>query len=165
MLGAHPAYGPSEVFILPRGSGGRTPTITQTDLHIGYDHLLTERERIGVFVDLINLFNQREITNVDDNYTYSPVKALVDDAQPRRNSKWKPSMGVRWSPTATTVRAPPTKPPYIFGWVLDSPSDRPCLLSPLGTIKTARSRCDIAIRVLVSTIPMLALLRQTKQAT
>ena len=44
VLGAHPAYGPSEVFILPRGSGGRTPTITQTDLHIGYDHLLTERE-------------------------------------------------------------------------------------------------------------------------
>ncbi len=84
VLGAHPAYGPSEVFILPRGSGGRTPTVTQTDLHIGYDHLLTEKERLGVFVDLVNLFNQREITNVDDNYTYSPVKALVDESAQKK---------------------------------------------------------------------------------
>lgn len=79
VLGAHSAYGPGELFILPRGSGGRTPTVTQTDLHVGYEHMLTDKERLGVFVDVINLFNQREVINVDDNYTYSAVKPLVDD--------------------------------------------------------------------------------------
>lgn len=53
--------------------------VTQTDLHVGYEHMLTDKERLGVFVDVINLFNQREVINVDDNYTYSAVKPLVDD--------------------------------------------------------------------------------------
>lgn len=80
VLGAHPAYGPGEQFILPRGSGGRTPMVTQTDLHVGYEHNLTDKERLGVFVDVINLFNQREVINVDDNYTYAAVKPLEDEA-------------------------------------------------------------------------------------
>jgi hypothetical protein len=80
VLGAHPSYGPGELFILPRGSGGRTPMVTQTDLHVGYEHMVTDKERLGVFVDVINLFNQREVINVDDNYTYAAVKPLEDDA-------------------------------------------------------------------------------------
>jgi len=76
VLGQHPVYGPSYVFILARGAGGRTPIVTQFDLHVGYDQPLGKRVELSVFVDVINLFNQREVTNVDDDYTYSLVDPI-----------------------------------------------------------------------------------------
>lgn len=78
VLGAHAIYGGGEVFILPRGSGGRTPTVTQLDLHVGYEHEVAEKQTLGVFLDVINLLNQREVLNVEDIYTASPVEPLVD---------------------------------------------------------------------------------------
>src|SRR5262249_6388160 len=71
VLGQHPVYGARQTFILPSGSGGRTPMITQMDLHLGYEHQLTKVLRLSVYGDVINLFNQREVTNVDDEYTFS----------------------------------------------------------------------------------------------
>lgn len=76
VLGTHASAGAGEVFILPRGSGGRTPTVTQFDLHLGYDHLITKSERLGVSFDVVNLFNQREVINVDDIYTPSTVGGI-----------------------------------------------------------------------------------------
>ena len=76
VLGTHPIYGNSYIFILPRGAGGRTPMITQFDAHVGYDQPLPKNLRLSVFVDVINLFNQREIASVDDDYTYSLVAPI-----------------------------------------------------------------------------------------
>ncbi len=76
VLGAHPIYGSGNIFLLPRGSGGRTPTITQFDAHIGYDQPLPKSLSLSVFVDVINLFNQREVASVDDDYTYSLVAPI-----------------------------------------------------------------------------------------
>ena len=78
VLGAHPTYGPREVYILPRGSGGRTPAITQFDLHIGYEQKLSRLVSLSVFGDIVNLFNQREIINVDDEYTTDFVGPIVN---------------------------------------------------------------------------------------
>ena len=78
VLGAHPVYGPSYVFILPRGSGGRTPTVTQFDLHLGFEQPLGKRAQLSLFTDVINLLNQREVTNVDDDYTYSSVVPIAN---------------------------------------------------------------------------------------
>ena len=78
VLGAHPYYGIHEVFILPRGSGGRTPPVTQFDLHIGYEHKLTRLLTLNLFADVINLFNQRTPTSVDDDYTYDSVSPIAD---------------------------------------------------------------------------------------
>lgn len=78
VLGAHPFYGPNEVFILPRGSGGRTPTVTQFDLHVGFDHKFGRNIGLGLFADVINLFNQQAITNVDDTYTLSTVAVIAN---------------------------------------------------------------------------------------
>ncbi len=76
VLGRHPTYGRREVYLLPRGSGGRTPFITQFDLHIGYDHKLTKRVSLSLFADAVNLFNQQAVTNVDDEYTTSVVASV-----------------------------------------------------------------------------------------
>lgn len=73
VLGQHTVYGARETFILPSGSGGRTPMITQMDAHIGYDHQLTDQVKATLYFDVINLFNQQEVINVDDEYTFSFV--------------------------------------------------------------------------------------------
>jgi hypothetical protein len=78
VLGADAIYGPSYVFILPRGAGGRTPMVTQFDLHVGYDQPFSKRITLSVFVDVINLFNQQQVTNVDDDYTYSSVLPILN---------------------------------------------------------------------------------------
>ncbi len=78
VLGGHLYYGPSFVYILPRGSGGRTPTVSQFDLHIGYEYKFDPKVALSVFADVINLFNQRQVTNVDDDYTYDVVDPIVN---------------------------------------------------------------------------------------
>jgi hypothetical protein len=77
VLGAHPVYGFSQVFILPRGSGGRTPLVNQFDLHVSYEQKLGKRVTLAVYADVINLFNEQAVTNVDDDYTYSSVAPIV----------------------------------------------------------------------------------------
>ena len=76
VLGQHTVYGAREVFILPAGSGGRTPMVTQMDLHLGYDHQLSNQVKVSVFMDVLNLFNQQAVTNVDDEYTFSFVDPI-----------------------------------------------------------------------------------------
>jgi hypothetical protein len=76
VLGSHIAYGARETFILPAGSGGRTPTITQVDAHIGWDQQLAQDTKLSVFLDVINLLNEREVINVDDEYTFSNVDPI-----------------------------------------------------------------------------------------
>jgi hypothetical protein len=76
-LGAHAAYGLRQTLILPNGTAGRTPMITQLDLHIGYDYKLAKASSLSVYLDIVNLLNQQQITNVDDEYTSSLVSPIV----------------------------------------------------------------------------------------
>ena len=73
VLGRHPLYGRREVFILPRGSGGRTPFVTAFDLHVSYRRQLSRLFGFEAYADVFNLFNQTEITSVDQEYTASRV--------------------------------------------------------------------------------------------
>jgi hypothetical protein len=73
VLGRHPLYGRREVFILPRGSGGRTPFVTAFDLHVSYRRQLSRLFGFEAYADVFNLFNQGEITSVDQEYTASRV--------------------------------------------------------------------------------------------
>lgn len=77
VLGIDPTYGLAEVFILPRGSGGRSPTVVQLDLHLAYEIQLSVESRFSLSVDFLNLFNQQEATNVDDVYSFSPTSPIV----------------------------------------------------------------------------------------
>jgi hypothetical protein len=66
------------VFLLPRGSAGRTPTTTELNAKIAYSRQLAPRVRLEVFVDLFNIFNQQEATLTDDNYTYNLAPSIVN---------------------------------------------------------------------------------------
>jgi hypothetical protein len=76
VLGANTLYGVSETFILPRGSGGRTPTLTSFDLHVSYRRQLSRLFGFEAYADVFNLFDQQEVTAVDQAYTSSNVNPI-----------------------------------------------------------------------------------------
>jgi hypothetical protein len=75
-LGAHPLYGTSEGFILPRGSAGRTPFTTQFDLKGSFGYTISPPYAVRFSVDVFNLFNSQEVTNVDQNWTTDDVNPI-----------------------------------------------------------------------------------------
>ena len=69
-LGAAPR--PADlIMLLPRGSGGRTPTVTELNGRIAYRRQLSPKVNLETFIDLFNIFNQQAAVLTDDNYTYS----------------------------------------------------------------------------------------------
>jgi outer membrane receptor protein involved in Fe transport len=77
VLGSHAYYGQTEVFVLPRGAGGRTDFLTQADLRIGWDKKLGKDLELAVYLDLLNVYNSQIETSVDQNYTIDNVNPIV----------------------------------------------------------------------------------------
>ncbi len=72
-LGTAPFEGTDETFILPRGSAGRTPFVTQLDAHFSYRTKLSNALSVEAFIDIFNVFNQKTVLTVDPTYTYDQV--------------------------------------------------------------------------------------------
>ena len=66
------------VFLLPRGSGGRTPTTTELNGKIAYRRQLSPKVNLEAFMDLFNMLNQQSAVLTDDNYTYSWAGPIVN---------------------------------------------------------------------------------------
>jgi Carboxypeptidase regulatory-like domain/TonB-dependent Receptor Plug Domain len=66
------------VMLLPRGSAGRTPTVTELDGKIAYGRPLSAKMRLEGFIDLFNIFNQQTPILEDDNYTYDAAPPIVN---------------------------------------------------------------------------------------
>jgi len=66
------------VMLLPRGEGGRTPTVTQLDAKIGYARPLGPRMNLEAFIDLFNILNQQTTLQTDDNYTFQAAPPIVN---------------------------------------------------------------------------------------
>ncbi len=81
VVGSHYIYGPDFTFILPRGSGGRLPWVHAIDSHLGVSYKLTRDMVASVSLDVFNLFNFQDVTNVDQRYTAETVDALVDGGE------------------------------------------------------------------------------------
>jgi hypothetical protein len=65
------------VFLLPRGSAGRTPMVTQLDARLAYRQPLSKLATLELSVELFNLFNRRTPLRMDDNYTFDMAAAIV----------------------------------------------------------------------------------------
>jgi hypothetical protein len=76
-LGTAPFEGPGETFILPRGSAGRTPFVTQLDAHLAYRTKLSKTLSAEAFVDIFNVLNQQTALTVDPTYTYDQVMPMT----------------------------------------------------------------------------------------
>jgi outer membrane receptor protein involved in Fe transport len=71
--GAHPEYGQDEAFVLPRGSGGRTPWVNVIDSNVGLNYRVGRNQVVSVTLDVFNLFNFQTATKVDESYTFEEV--------------------------------------------------------------------------------------------
>ena len=76
-LGADTLYGQSEVFILPRGSGGRLPWLWQVNVRVATTYRLGGPYAATLSLDIFNLTNNRAATEVDENYTFDLVNPIV----------------------------------------------------------------------------------------
>lgn len=72
-LGSHVLYGADEVFVLPRGSGGRTPWVHTVDARAGFNYKFTKDNVLQVSVDIFNMFNFAAVTAVDETFTNTDV--------------------------------------------------------------------------------------------
>lgn len=76
VLGAHEVYGANEVFILPRGSGGRKPWTWALDLNLAASYDVTKYISGEFFVGLFNVTNNQQAIALDDTYTYDTVAPI-----------------------------------------------------------------------------------------
>ncbi len=68
LLGPSPAYGDGQAYLAPRGSGGRTPVVTNTDVHLAYSRSFGDRYRGQIILDVFNVMNQQKAVEVDQLY-------------------------------------------------------------------------------------------------
>ncbi|MBI5507919.1 MAG: TonB-dependent receptor [Deltaproteobacteria bacterium] len=73
VVGYDPIYGTDEAFLLPRGAGGRTPWTWAGDLHVGVRYMFDQTMGAELFVDLFNVTNNQQTTEVDSRYTADTV--------------------------------------------------------------------------------------------
>jgi hypothetical protein len=78
VLGAQETYGPSETFILPRGSSGRLPPFWDVDLRAGVEWVFHPPLKLNFRIDCFNVTDRQVKTSVDENYTYSPVYPIAN---------------------------------------------------------------------------------------
>jgi hypothetical protein len=107
-LGSHILYGADEVFVLPRGSGGRTPWVHTIDARAGFNYKFTKDNIIQVSVDLFNMFNFGAITAVDERFTAAEVAPVQVAAG--TNPQQAICIGGT-SPTCNSVLQAPDKTP------------------------------------------------------
>lgn len=81
-LGAHPRRSGSETFILPRGSAGRLPWVHDFDTHVGLSQKLARGYELSLSMDVFNLFNFQQYTNVDQTLTNTRVYAIEQGGKP-----------------------------------------------------------------------------------
>lgn len=69
--GPHPdaQYSDGEVYILPRGAGGRLPDYRRTDLGASWEIPLGGKRKIRVGIKIWNLFGENSVTAVEERYT------------------------------------------------------------------------------------------------
>ncbi len=81
-LGFHPLYSGSETFILPRGSAGRLPWVHNLDGHLGINRRLAGNYTLSLTLDVFNVFNFQQVTDVDQTFTTAEVKPIETNGKP-----------------------------------------------------------------------------------
>lgn len=67
-LGFHDGYGRYELFLIPRGTDGRTPATSKLDINLAYVMKLLQKHRLRVNFDITNLLNSQTATVIDQRF-------------------------------------------------------------------------------------------------
>ncbi|MBJ6760976.1 TonB-dependent receptor [Myxococcaceae bacterium JPH2] len=92
-MGAYPGYGQDETFILPRGTGGRTPWINSIDSNLGVNYRVSKDSVVSVTLDVFNLFNFQGVDSVDESYTFAEVLPVKGGSASDLPTKENPNGG------------------------------------------------------------------------
>jgi len=76
-LGSHVLYGPSEVYILPRGAAGRNDWVHRIDGHLGYSVKLNKDSALTVSMDIFNIFNFQAATARSQLFTSDDTSPII----------------------------------------------------------------------------------------
>ena len=119
--------------LLPRGSGGRTPTVTELNGKIAYRRALSPKVALEAFIDLFNMLNQQTVVMTDDNYTYSWAGPIVNGTP----SDLKYAKDISGAPITKN-------PNYGNAAALPAPVQRPLRLPPdvLASVQLEDGRPD-----------------------
>lgn len=82
-FGSHELYGADEVFVLPRGSGGRLPWVHTVDSRLAFSYKFTKDYVATISAELFNMFNFSAVTAVDETFTEQDVLPYVSDGSDR----------------------------------------------------------------------------------
>lgn len=83
--GSHLLYGSDEVFVLPRGSGGRLPWRHAINGKLGVSYRISKDNVVQLTADIFNMFNFQAVTSVDETLTLSDVLPFqTNDKDPQK---------------------------------------------------------------------------------
>jgi hypothetical protein len=93
-------YGDGTIFLLERGSQGRTPVLWNFDLHLDYRLPFTAKNsprQLSVVLDVLNLFNRHGVMEVDTDYIYEGMDGIDAWEDPSNldafgNPKYNPNL-------------------------------------------------------------------------
>lgn len=93
------------LFLVPRGSAGRSPVLTQANIRIG-----AEWQGFEITLDLFNLFNRRDATTIDEVYASGFVRPIdhgaLDDLVFLKNFDGTPALRRPSYASATSFQSP-----------------------------------------------------------
>ncbi len=83
--GAQALYGEGFAFLVPRGSAGTAPTVTNLDLLGGFEYALSGPYRLRFTLNLFNILNQTTATAIDNNSTFDFVAPITNASCKNKN--------------------------------------------------------------------------------
>nr|WP_306672463.1 TonB-dependent receptor [Geothrix fuzhouensis] len=70
-LGYHDGYGRYELFLVQRGTEGRTPDTARLDVNVAYTMKMANKQRLRFVVEVTNLLDSQTATVIDQRYNFA----------------------------------------------------------------------------------------------
>ncbi len=99
-LGYHNGYGRYELFLQPRGSEGRTPTVAKLDINLAYVLKFSGKKQVRFMLDAFNLLDSQTATSLDQRFNFQEGDPQTNDNYRRGNAFQAPRsirLGVRFT--------------------------------------------------------------------
>ncbi len=99
-LGYHNGYGRYELFLLPRGSEGRTPNAAKLDINLAYVLKISGKKQVRFMMDIFNLLDSQTATSLDQRFNFAEGDPQTNGNYLRGNAFQAPRsirLGVRFS--------------------------------------------------------------------
>lgn len=95
-LGYHNGYGRYELFLVDRGTEGRTPDLTRLDVNLAYAFKLPNKQSLRFNLEITNLLDSQTATVVDQRYNFAEGDIGQTNANYKRGFYFQAPRSVRF---------------------------------------------------------------------